>query len=162
MLDLSRDEDRDMNRDPFSGAPGAHPIGTGAGAVSGATAGILVGSVAGPVGTTIGVVVGAIIGGLAGKGLGEAVNPTFDDEPWDCYWREAYRNEPYYVHGSTYEDYSAAYRLGSTFRFERSDTNWDDAQMQLLEEWEKNKGASWLHWEQARPAVYAAWRRMQH
>src|SRR5206468_7106097 len=56
------------NRDPLTGAPGAHPIGTAAGAVAGGVAtGAAVGSVAGPVGTAVGAAVGAVVGGLAGK-----------------------------------------------------------------------------------------------
>ena len=46
------DRDADANRDPISGAPGAHPVGTGVGAIAGgAAAGAAVGTVAGPVGT---------------------------------------------------------------------------------------------------------------
>ena len=42
--------EEDQNRDPISGAPGAHPLGTGAGAASGGVAGAAVGlAVGGPV-----------------------------------------------------------------------------------------------------------------
>jgi hypothetical protein len=162
MMDLSRQEDRDLNRDPISGAPGAHPIGTGVGAAGGAAAGVMVGSAAGPVGTTIGGVVGAIVGALAGKELGEVVNPTTEDEDWDDYWRESYRNEPYYSLGRTYEDYAAAYRLGHSFRREYPDRDWDDAKDQLKAEWEQSKGASHLTWGEAQLAVYAAQRHAEH
>ena len=164
MFDVSRHEDRDMNRDPISGAPGAHPIGTGVGAAGGAAAGLMVGSVAGPVGTTIGGVFGAIIGALAGKELGEAVNPSIEDSAWEDYWRESYRNEPYYRLGRTYEDYAAAYRLGYTFRTNHDDRNWMwlDAQDELRAEWESTKGASHLEWEEARLAMFSALRRAEH
>ena len=33
-----RDRDADANRDPISGAPGAHPVGTGLGAAAGGMA----------------------------------------------------------------------------------------------------------------------------
>jgi phage tail tape-measure protein len=65
-----------MNPDPLTGAPGAHPVGTGLGAVSGAAAGASIGAAAGPVGAAVGTVVGAVAGALAGKGAAEAVNPT--------------------------------------------------------------------------------------
>jgi len=152
MMDLKRDEDREMNRDPLSGAPGAHPIGTGIGAAGGVTAGAMVGSVGGPVGTTIGGMVGAIVGGLAGKELGEAVNPTTDDSPWDSYWRETYRKEPYYKLGRTFEDYASAYRLGYTFHSHDGERTWDDVHA----DWERTKGASHLEWEEAIFAVRAA------
>ena len=65
------------NRDPISGAPGAHPVGTGVGAAAGGiAAGAAAGSVAGPVGTVVGAAVGAVAGGLAGKGVAEKVDPT--------------------------------------------------------------------------------------
>lgn len=65
------------NRDPISGAPGAHPVGTGLGAAAGGVAaGAAVGAIAGPVGMAVGAGVGAVAGGLAGKGVAEAVDPT--------------------------------------------------------------------------------------
>ena len=68
--------EEDVNRDPLSGTPGAHPLGTGAGAASGGVAGAAAGmAVGGPVGGMVGAVVGAVAGGLAGKSAAEAVNP---------------------------------------------------------------------------------------
>ena len=81
--------DGTANRDPLTGAPGAHPVGTGAGAVAGGmAAGAAVGTVAGPVGTAVGAAVGAIVGGLAGKGIAEQIDPTVED----AYWRDNYRS----------------------------------------------------------------------
>lgn len=60
-------EDRDLNRDPITDEPGAHPVGTGVGATGGAIAGAAAGTIAGPVGTMVGGVIGAVVGGLAGK-----------------------------------------------------------------------------------------------
>src|SRR4051812_41815570 len=88
--DHARDMDRledDENRDPISGARGAHPVGTGLGAAAGGAAtGAAIGSVAGPVGTVAGIAAGAVIGGLVGKGVAEHVNPTEEHE----YWRDNY------------------------------------------------------------------------
>jgi outer membrane lipoprotein SlyB len=69
------------NKDPISGAPGSHPVGTGTGAAGGAVAGAAIGSVAGPIGTVAGAVVGAIAGGLAGKEVAENLNPTQGGAP---------------------------------------------------------------------------------
>ena len=45
----------DANRDPISGAPGAHPVGVGAGAAGGGATGAAVGgAVGGPVGAVVG------------------------------------------------------------------------------------------------------------
>ena len=71
------DNQQDANRDPITGEPRSHPVGTGAGAaLGGAAAGAAVGSVAGPVGTGIGAAAGAIAGGLGGKAVAEHFNPT--------------------------------------------------------------------------------------
>src|SRR5689334_10211346 len=63
---MSVNESRDMNRDPITGAPGSHPLGTGVGAASGALAGAAVGSLFGPIGTLIGGAIGTVGGGAAG------------------------------------------------------------------------------------------------
>src|SRR5436190_23626440 len=86
----------DANRDPITGAPGAHPVGTGLGAAAGGmAAGAAVGSVAGPVGTAVGAAAGAVVGGLAGKGIAEMIDPTAEE----AYWRENYTLQPYYEKG---------------------------------------------------------------
>jgi uncharacterized protein (TIGR02271 family) len=73
---------RSTNRDPLTGAPGSHPVGTAVGATAGGVAaGAAAGSVAGPVGTAVGAVVGAVAGGAAGKGVAEEVDPTATKRP---------------------------------------------------------------------------------
>jgi uncharacterized protein (TIGR02271 family) len=71
--------DGSANRDPITGTPGAHPVGTGVGAIAGGVAtGAAVGTVAGPIGTAVGAAVGAVAGGLVGKSVAEEVDPTID------------------------------------------------------------------------------------
>jgi outer membrane lipoprotein SlyB len=97
------------NRDPITGAPGAHPVGTGLGAAAGgAAAGAAIGTVAGPLGTAAGMAVGAVIGGLAGKAVAEKIDPTVED----AYWRENYRTRKYVDRDASYEAYQPAYRTG--------------------------------------------------
>ena len=98
----------DANRDPITGAPGAHPVGVGAGATGGGATGAAIGgAVGGPVGAVVGAAVGAVAGGLAGKGAAEAVNPTVED----AYWRDNYKTRPY-ASGGTYDQYRPAYQHG--------------------------------------------------
>ena len=102
-------DDNPANRDPITGAPGSHPVGTAAGATSGGVAGAAIGTaVGGPVGGAVGAAVGAVAGGLAGHAAGEAVNPSVED----IYWRQAHIREPYYRKDFTYDDYGPAYRTG--------------------------------------------------
>src|SRR6187397_403270 len=91
----------DANRDPITGTPGAHPVGTGVGAAGGAAAGAAIGAVGGPVGAAVGLVAGAVAGGLAGKGVAEKIDPTVED----AYWRENYSKRPYVETGATYDAY---------------------------------------------------------
>lgn len=147
----------DANRDPITGAPGAHPVGTGLGSAAGAVAGAAVGSVAGPVGAVVGGAVGAIAGGLGGKAAGEAVNPTAED----AYWREAYGSEPYYNRDYGYDDYQPAYRTGYENRAKYAGRSFDEAETDLRADYDRTKGNSRLAWDDARIAVKAAWQRLE-
>lgn len=152
--DIAKDHD---NLDPITGAPGAHPVGTGVGAAAGGAAGAAVGAVGGPVGIAVGTVVGAIAGGLAGKAAGEAANPTAED----AYWRDQYRKEPYYNASRSYEDYAPAYRTGYEARSQYAGKRFDDVQSELETHYNSNRGTSNLAWTDAKQATRAAWDRLE-
>ena len=104
-LNPDKPYDAEPNRDPITGAPGAHPIGTGIGAaVGGAAAGAITGTAAGPVGTLVGAALGAIVGGLAGKSVAETIDPTSEV----AYWRENFSERSYVADGATFGDYEPA------------------------------------------------------
>jgi hypothetical protein len=146
----------DMNRDPISGATGAHPLGTGAGAASGAAAGGVAGlAVGGPVGGMIGAVVGAVAGGLAGKSAAEAVNPTAEE----LYWRETYVREPYFAPGRTFEYYAPGFRAGWEGRVLHDGRSFDEAEPALKSSYNLGKGELDPVWQDVRPAARAAWDR---
>ncbi len=147
----------DDNRDPISGEPGSHPIGTGLGAAAGGATGAAVGVVGGPVGVAVGAVVGAVVGGLAGKAAGEAVNPTAED----AFWRDQYRNEPYYNVARPYEHYAPAYRTGYEGRAQYREQRFEDVQADLQRNYDVHRGDSGLSWEEAKPATRAAWDRLE-
>lgn len=150
-------EERDMNRDPITDEPGAHPVGTGVGAAGGAMAGAAAGAIAGPVGMAVGGVIGAVVGGLAGKAAAEAVNPTAEEE----HWRDNYTKEPYYQSGRSFDDYGPAYRLGVNGRTQsQSQDEWTSVEPRLASEWESTRGNSTLNWNDASPAARAAWDRV--
>lgn len=151
-------EDRDLNRDPITDEPGAHPVGTGVGATGGAVAGAAAGVIGGPVGVAVGGVVGgvvgAVVGGLAGKAAAEAVNPTAEE----AHWREHYTREPYYEQGRSFDDYGPAYRHGLNARLQH-EGDWDKHETRLGSEWDSARAGSGLSWDQAKPATQAAWER---
>jgi phage tail tape-measure protein len=150
-------KNKDSNPDPITGAPGAHPVGTGLGAASGGAAGAAAGIVGGPVGIAVGAVIGAVAGGLVGKAAGEAVNPTAED----AYWRDQYASEPYYVQTRTYDDYAPAYRTGYEARAKLGERSFDDVQADLEHDYIRNRGGSTLNWDEAKPAARAAWERIE-
>jgi hypothetical protein len=153
----AKNERRDSNRDPLSGAPGSHPVGTGVGAVAGGVAaGAAVGTAAGPVGTAVGAAVGAVVGGLAGKGIAEMIDPTAED----AYWRENYSTRSYVDPGLTYDDYGPAYLYGVQSYSQYRDRDFDSIEPDLGRGWENAKGSSSLTWERAKHATKDAWRRL--
>ena len=145
----------DANPDPITGAPGAHPIGTGLGAAGAGTAGAAIGAVGGPVGAVAGAVIGAVAGGLAGKAAAESVNPTAED----AYWRENYRNRSYVERDADYETYRPAYQYGWESRSRYSDRRFDEVESELAKDWmvRGNK----LTWDRAKPATRDAWDRIE-
>ena len=146
----------DANRDPITGAPGSHPVGTGVGAVlGGAAAGAATGTVAGPVGTVVGAAVGAIVGGLAGKGVAESIDPTRED----AYWRENYKDRPY-VEGASYDDFGPAYAYGVNSYGSYHDRDWDSVEPELSRDWDRARGKSSLTWDRAKHATRDAWNRV--
>lgn len=147
----------DANRDPITGAPGAHPVGTGVGALlGGAAAGAATGTVAGPIGTVVGAAIGAVVGGLAGKGVAEAIDPTREH----AFWSENFRGREYVAQGSSFDDYGPAYSLGVNARGRYPGRNFDEVESQMSSDWDSNRGASSLSWDRARLAARDAWNRI--
>jgi len=152
-----KQDDKDANRDPMTGAAGSHPVGTGLGAAAGGIAtGAAIGTVAGPVGTLVGAAAGAIVGGLAGKAVGEAIDPTVED----AFWSRQYGHEPYYSKDRTYDDYAPAYRTGYEAHGRYAGRSFDEVESDLKASYERSRGGSRLDWNTARPATRAAWDRI--
>lgn len=149
--------DTHANRDPISGAPGAHPVGTGIGAaLGGAAAGAAAGTVVGPVGTVIGAAVGAIVGGYAGKSAAEAADPTVED----TYWRDNFKTRPYAEAGSSFEQYEPAYRYGVDSFGRYPGRSFEATESDLAGDWDRVRGGSSLTWDRARHATRDAWDRL--
>jgi hypothetical protein len=151
-------DDKDLNRDPLTGAPGSHPVGTGLGAAGGGAAGAAIGTtVGGPIGAVVGAAAGAVVGGLAGKGAAEAVNPTAED----AFWRDNYMTRPYFVSGESYDIYQPAYQYGWESYSLYPGRTFDDVETDLRAGWEKTKYSSSLAWNRAKHAARDAWHRVE-
>ncbi len=116
-------EDKDLNRDPITDEPGAHPVGTGLGAAGGAVAGAAAGAGAARSAWPSVAWWAPWWAALAGKAAAEAVNPTAEE----AHWRENYTSEPYYQQGRSFDDYAPAYRLGVSGRTQY-EGDWDTAE----------------------------------
>lgn len=155
----------ELNLDPITGAPGAHPVGTGVGAViggvaaavgTGAAVGAMTGTVVGPVGTIIGAAVGAIVGGLAGKGVAEAIDPTAEE----AYWRDNFGARPYVDGNRNFDDYGPAYGYGVNAYGKYPGQSFDAVESDLSRDWTGARGTSNLNWAAAKHASRDAWNRV--
>ena len=154
--ELDHETRHDANPDPITGAPGAHPVGTGVGAAGGAVTGAAIGgAVGGPVGAVIGAAIGGVTGGLAGKGVAEGVNPTVED----AYWRNNYSKRPYAANRS-YDDLAPAYQYGYNSAATHAGRKFDEVENDLQHGWEQAKGKSKLAWNDAKHATKDAWNRV--
>jgi hypothetical protein len=150
---------RDLNPDPITGEPGAHPVGVAAGGTAGAAAGAAIGSMAGPVGTAVGGAVGAVAGGLAGKGVAEAIDPTETDE----YLQKHFHERSYVKKGETFDTYRPAYRYGGMAESRYQGRTFDEIEPDLRGDWESTHASSTgMGWDRARHAVRDAFDRTIH
>lgn len=156
---IEMDRKTGANRDPISGSPGSHPVGTGVGAAAGGiAAGALAGTVVGPVGTAVGAIVGAVAGGLAGKGIAEAIDPTAEES----YWRANYSSRPYVMSGASFDEYGPAYRYGVDSYGRAKGRTFDQFEPDLRRDWERSKGSSHLSWDKAKDATRDSWQRVSN
>lgn len=92
----------------------------------------------------------------------ERTSPTILDENAESgYWRSRFDQEPYYRSGDRYDDFEAAYRVGYQGYGRFADRDFDRAEPDLRNEWERGKGESKLTWERAKDATRAAWHRVE-
>ncbi len=149
---------REMNNeDPITGAPGAHPMGTGLGAaLGGALTGAAAGTLAGPIGTVVGTIAGGVAGAFAGKAIAEDIDPTVEAN----YWRDAYSQQPYFSEDYSYDDYEPAYKSGWESYDPAKPSSWQEREAVAKQNWETEGGATTMPWDQARLAAEDAYGRI--
>lgn len=76
------------------------------------------------------------------------------------YWRDAYAREPYRDPARSAGDYGPAYELGWV-GYQLYGGSFDIAERVVANDWLVRKGVSKLSWDEARPAVRAAWQRAE-
>lgn len=151
--------EKHANRDPISGEPGSHPVGTGLGSVGAAAAGAAVGAaIGGPVGAVVGAVAGAVAGGAAGHAAGEKLDPTVEA----AYWQKNYGNRPYYREDRKFEDLEPAYRYGwEQAASAKAGKRFEDVESELERTWPIARGTSTTEWKDVRDATRDSWTRVR-
>ena len=97
-----------------------------------------------------------------GKGNVHADIPAQALEAQNRYWREHFRNEPYYAQGNEFDAYEPAFRLGAEARGAYPDKQFVDVEDKLRMQYEAGQQAQRkLDWVEARQAVRAAWDRTE-
>lgn len=136
---ITQENEHTHSKDPLTGAPDFHPVGTGVGAAAGgAAAGAAIGTVAGPVGTLIGAAAGAVLGALTGK----AVAHCIDSDAEDAYWQDNYATRSYVNPGATYDDYRPAYRYGVNSYSAYQGRPFDEVEGELGTKWDGAPGTN--------------------
>jgi hypothetical protein len=96
---------------------------------------------------------GTIMGGA------EPFDPIIEDN----YWSENYSSRPYASSDLGYAHYQPAYRFGWEQRLKWQGHRWEDAEPQLMREWDAAHPGEGEHrstWEQFKAAVRDAWDRV--
>ena len=145
------------NPDPITGEHGSHPVGTGAGTTGGGIAGAAIGgAIGGPIGAAVGAVVGGVVGAYSGRGVAEAVNPTVENE----YWQTNHAAQPWANEDAPFEHYAPAYRTGYEGVTKYAGKPYQEIEVNLASDYEKNQTNPAIPWDQAKPATKAAWDRL--
>ncbi|HUP21954.1 MAG TPA: glycine zipper family protein [Thermoanaerobaculia bacterium] len=156
VAELERTDTEDMNRDPITGEPGSHPVGTTIGAAGAGAAGAAVGAAfGGPVGALVGGAIGAIAGGAGGHAVAEQLDPTGEDD----YWAKNYTTRDYVEAEEPYDVYRPAYEQGWTARRNQPDRSWDEVEPELARSWAGGANKTGLGWDRAGLAAHDAWNR---
>ncbi len=152
--------EKSLHKDPITGTPGSHPVGTGIGAAgAGVVGGIAGAAIGGPVGAVAGVAAAAVLGGIAGKATAEAINPTTEAD----YWKHNFASRPYAQSHTVFEQYAPAYQYGWESYESRGANNrtFESIEAELGRDWDRVKGGSRLAWNQAKDASRDAWDRVR-
>ena len=88
--------------------------------------------------------------------MAKAVNACLED----AYWRENHRRQSY-AKGRSYDDFGPAYRIGyeGYAQYGAKGSTFEDREVDLRTSYEATQPK--LAWDEARPALCAAWQRFQ-
>jgi hypothetical protein len=90
-----------------------------------------------------------------------AFEHSIDPAVEEAYWRKNYAGRPYVVPGATFNEYRPAFRYGVDAHRRFAGLPFDEAEPELMREWDRVKGTSSLTWGDARLAAHDAWQRVR-
>lgn len=79
----------------------------------------------------------------------------------DAYWQSVYWSQPYYRAELSYDDYAPAYCVGY-IGYAQYGGSFEEAEKSLCANWVRIRGDSRLEYEDALPAIRAAWEHAAH
>jgi hypothetical protein len=78
----------------------------------------------------------------------------------DAYWRQNYRDRPYFQAGRDYDFYQPGYRFGYDAASRYQDRQWNDVESNLSRDWDRYEQRGISTWQQVKDAVRDAWDRV--
>jgi hypothetical protein len=99
-----------------------------------------------------------IAGPLGAHPVGTA--NSIDPNAEESYWRENYSSRPYVTSGTTFNEYRPAYRYGVESYRRYEGRSFEQAEPELMSDWNRVKGTSSLTWENAKHAARDSWQRV--
>src|SRR5689334_4237970 len=84
---------------------------------------------------------------------------SIDPAAEEAFWREQYRNEPYFTSDRDFESWAPAYRVGYEGRMRHDGKSFDELDSVLQQDYLRLQGND-MPWDEVRPATRAAWERV--
>ena len=146
---LERELDKTAGAATISGSLHVPPVGTGLEAAAGDVAADASFGTVGREGTA-----GSAV---AGNAIAESIDPAAEE----AYWRENYSSRPYDTRGATFNEYRPAYSYGVDAHRRFEGQSFEQAEPELMRDWDRVRGMSSLTWENAKHAVRDSWQRVR-
>ena len=144
---LERERDKTAGAATIPGPLGAHPVETGLGSAAGGVAADALFETVGREGAP---------GTVAGTTIDESIDPAAEE----AYWRENYSSRPNVNRELSFNEYRPAYSYGVDAHRRYEGQSFEQAEPELMRDWDRVKGMSSLTWENAKHAVRDAWQRV--
>ncbi len=87
--------------------------------------------------------------------------PSIDPAAEEAYWRLNFASRPYVTRGATFNEYRPAFGYGVHAHRLYEGRTFEQAEPELMRDWDHVKGTSSLTWDEARLPAHDAWQRVR-